>query len=652
MRIEGSPLMAANSDPGQSSAESVSRPFLFWSREDIDRGCEIGILGLVLALLIFSPLATGAVRPLEFLVIQGLTMVILIIWLVRLWAGVEHRFLWPPIAWAVLAFLAYAIGRYFTADLEYVARQELIKIIVYAVLFFSILIHLHRHESVQIIVYVLVILGLGISIYACYQFITDSPYVWHFIKPVGYMKRGTGTFICPNHLAGYLEMIWPLGMAYLFFGKTSPATKIYLGYACLVILAGIGFSISRGGWIATAVSMMLLVVILLRYQRFRLPALLMLLVLAAGLSVFLWKAHYSRERFQSMFVAGKLEDIRFKLWKPAVQMWQENIWFGVGPAHFDSRFRQYRPEDVQMRPDRAHNDYLNTLTDWGIVGVLLVALPWVLLYRGVFKTWKYVNRSSQELHGKSSNKAAFVLGASISLFSILLHSWVDFNLHIPANAILAITLMALLSTHTRFATDQYWQPRGGLSHWAFSLSGLGILIFLGTQELRLGTEYWWLQQVKRESEYDPRSLIYLKKAYAVEPKNFKTAYDIGETVRILSWQGHSGYQELAQEAMKWFARAKTINPYYGYSYLRYGMCLDWLGRSPEAGAYFDQALKLDPNGYYTVAHMGWHLMQLGDYAGAKPWFERSKRLKSDENPIADAYLRIIERRENEAAKQK
>jgi autotransporter-associated beta strand protein len=111
----------------------------------------------------------------------------------------------------------------------------------------------------------------------------------------------------------------------------------------------------------------------------------LILLLAAGI-VFIMKAEKPQERFQNMFVNGKLEDIRFKLWKPAVEIWKENIWFGAGPAHFDFRFRQYRPDEVQMRGDRVHNDYLNTLTDWGIIGLALVSSAWVLLGRGIIKT--------------------------------------------------------------------------------------------------------------------------------------------------------------------------------------------------------------------------------------------------------------------------
>jgi tetratricopeptide (TPR) repeat protein len=92
-----------------------------------------------------------------------------------------------------------------------------------------------------------------------------------------------------------------------------------------------------------------------------------------------------------------------------------------------------------------------------------------------------------------------------------------------------------------------------------------------------------------------------------------------------------------------------LNPYDAYPPLRYGMCLDWLGRHEEAQPYYDRAVAADPNGYYVVAHVGWHYVQRGNYAAAWPWFERSRKLKWKDNPIADSYLEIVKARLLEAA---
>src|ERR1017187_10383959 len=89
--------------------------------------------------------------------------------------------------------------------------------------------------------------------------------------------------------------------------------------------------------------------------------------------------------------AGELNlAVRLDIWTAAEQMWRDHFWWGVGPAHYNYRFREYRPESVQMSPDRAHNDYLNLLADWGAAGGIIVLAGMVTFGAGLRKTWKYV----------------------------------------------------------------------------------------------------------------------------------------------------------------------------------------------------------------------------------------------------------------------
>src|SRR5579859_5909325 len=187
------------------------------NREVVERWCERGILALVLGILVFGPLAFGAVRGLDFAVIQGLTVGVMLLWALRLWVEPRPRLLWPPVCWAVLAFALYAVGRYLAADVEYLARREMLQVLVYAFLFLAVLNNLHRQESTQIITFTLIFLAMAISGYAVYQFLADSHYVWRF--QTLYPHRGSGTYICPNHLGGFLEMLLPLGLTYTISGR-------------------------------------------------------------------------------------------------------------------------------------------------------------------------------------------------------------------------------------------------------------------------------------------------------------------------------------------------------------------------------------------------------------------------------------------------
>jgi tetratricopeptide (TPR) repeat protein len=206
--------------------------------------------------------------------------------------------------------------------------------------------------------------------------------------------------------------------------------------------------------------------------------------------------------------------------------------------------------------------------------------------------------------------------------------------------------MAMLSGHLRFATEQYWVPfRWPIKLLATSV-GLAGIGYLSWQATRRSEEYIWLERARHLEEYSPDKVAPLKKAFVAEPMNYYTAYQVGELLRLQAWQGDERYQDLAKEALTWFDRSMKLNRYDSDSYLRYGMCLDRLGRHQEATPYFKRALELNPNFYYTVAHQGWHYFEMGDYAAAKPWFERSLRLKpaDAENTLATNYLRIINRR--------
>jgi O-antigen ligase len=605
----------------------------------LDNGCEKGILWLVLAILVFGPLGFGAVRPQEFLVIQALTVGILLLWAARLWLDPRPKLFWPPICWSAAAFAAYALGRYLTSDIEYVARQELIRVLIYAFLFLAILNNLHRQESTQVIVFTLLLVAMALSGYAIYQFVTGSDRVLMYFKP--YARRGSATYISPNHLAGLLEMILPLGLAWVLVSRAKPVAKVFIGYASLVILAGIVTTLSRGAWISCMVVLVVFFAVLLLNRIYWLPSAVLLLILV-GLGVFfIPRTPAVKDRFQEMTAEKSLPvDLRGEVWFSTVNMWRDNFGWGVGPGHFGHRFGAYRTELVQNDPERAHNDYLNTLADWGVAGAAVVLSALGLLGAGVFKTWRYVRGSPDDLGSKKSNKLALLFGGALGLFAILIHSVVDFNLHIPANAIVAMTLMAMVSSCLRFATEQHWfGARLGIKAALTVLLASGA-VYLAAQSARSARERFYLARAQAAQNYSSEQIAALEKAAAAEPNNFETAYDLGEVFRVLSMEGGGDYAEQADKAITWYRRSLQLNPHHSYSWLKYGMCLDWLDRPADARSCFNRALLLEPNGYYAAALMGWHYAQVEDFAAARSWSERSHRLNWRSNRIADTYLEI------------
>jgi O-antigen ligase len=613
-------------------------------RERTDVFCERGIHVLMVLLLVFGSLALGGTHAEFFAVMAGLGVTLLLLWLVRLWVAIEPTVLWPPMAWAVTAFLFYAVLRYHSAMVEYTARGELLRVALYAAVFFVVLNNLNRSHSAGWIVGAMLAVAAFSAMYAIYQALTNSSTVWNFVRWEGYFGRGSGTYICPNHLAGWLEMTLPLGLAYLLAGRLNHLARILVGYAVLVILAGLAATESRGAWVSTASSLLVFFAVLLGQRGQRVPAVLLFLLLVGAATWFIMAAQSSSDRVRQIFGQEPLEDARLHVWPAAVKIWQANFWWGAGPAHFDHLFSIYRDPHVQARAGRAHNDYLNTLADWGVVGAALVALALVLLFWGVFRIWRDVQREGDDLRSRQSNRMAFVLGASVGLLALLLHGVTDFNFHIPANALAAVTLMALLGAHWRFATGDYRVTLGLAGRGAFTVLGLVAAVWLGQEAAVRGLERDLLTRSDDPHGSRAQQLDLLRQAHALEPKNPLTCFSLGEVLRVEAWERPPNYEQVAEEAMTWFERAWRLNPYDGYARLRYGMCLDLLGHRTQATRYFLRALELDPNGAFTLSHVGWHFCQLEEWEKARGYLQQAAEKHGVDHTMTLIFLQLAKDR--------
>lgn len=585
--------------------------------ETFDLLCERGILGIILAALIYAVLAFGGVRTPDFVIVQGLTVAGLVLWLLRIWLKPRFRLLWPPISWAVVAFVIYAVARCLTDNLHYPARRELSSILTYASLFFLASNNLTRRNTATIVSMALVCLAFAVAGLAIYQFSTHSGNIWGMYKPEQYLARASGTFVNPNHLAGFLELIVPLAISYMFMGRLPIIAKVLLGYCTLMMITAICMSLSRGGMLVMGVTLALIFVALLFQRDFWLKSAISIILFAALIGGALMQMSAVERRFGKLYTdSGKVTDARVRLWHAATEIYAKAPVLGPGPGHFDYEFRQYEPKGWVERAQFAHNDYLNALCDWGAIGLALLLVCSALVYFGVLRTWPFVRKQPNELGSMRSNKGALVFGAAFSIFAILLHSFTDFNLHIPANAMVSVVLAGLLTAHWRFATEGYWINPRAVGKVALTGCIIAIGVYVGAQASKDRAEFTWLQRAQQIDNYSSEKQSALLHAWEVAPDNYQTAYEIGEYYRLQSWAGQKGYEKLAQEAMTWYDRAMALNPYDPYTPMRYGMCLDWLDKRDEAGKYFDKAKQLGPNDFTVLTYLAWHQMQIDNWKEA------------------------------------
>jgi hypothetical protein len=275
--------------------------------------------------------------------------------------------------------MGYAAIRYLLADVEYVARLEALRILVYGLLFFLILNNLHRQDSIHILLAALLGVGTLISVYALYQFLTGSNQVLGFAKPPAVHGRGSGTFICPNHLAGYLEMLIPVALAILILSRGGALTRILAAYAALMMAAGLAVSVSRGGYLSASIALCAFAGVLIQFRSFRRYVWWGLAAAVVARALF-WPLPPDRRRLRLMFVQGQQENAlgRLDLWRPA-RMWLDHPWFGVGrdiSISGSRRIVRKRFNPGVLGP----NDYLNALADWGAVGASSWQEDWVVWF--------------------------------------------------------------------------------------------------------------------------------------------------------------------------------------------------------------------------------------------------------------------------------
>ena len=113
---------------------------------------------------------------------------------------------------------------------------------------------------------------------------------------------------------------------------------------------------------------------------------------------------------------------------------REYPWLGSGGGTFYVTFPKHRPKEINAYFDFAHNDYIQILTETGVAGLALLGLVVAL-------TLLVALRTQYERSDPLSRGVAFAV--TMGIISLMIHSWVDFNLQIPSNALTFSVLLAM-----------------------------------------------------------------------------------------------------------------------------------------------------------------------------------------------------------------
>ena len=250
-----------------------------------------------------------------------------------------------------------------------------------------------------------------------------------------------GPFVCHNHLAAYLNLGLGFALAFLFSpraggNRTSRGgARAWAAYASALIVVGIVASLSRSGFLAMAVALVVAIVSLRpRVQRLGL-ALAGLLVLVPVFLFALGSSAPYQERLSSLGNADAYS-VRVQIWERAIRIWPIYPVWGTGLGSFSTASARFFLRGFHADFAHAENEYIEWLVEGGIVGSGLVLLAVV----GLVRLARTALKANPAAHPR-----ALMLGTLFGALTLAIHSMGDFALHIPAVAVVAVMIAAHVS---------------------------------------------------------------------------------------------------------------------------------------------------------------------------------------------------------------
>ncbi len=491
----------------------------------MERLCALTIQGSLLCLVIFTPLAFGGVYPWSIALIELVALLMTLAWVLKLLYGRQLRAVRTPLNLPIILFLGltglqllslpprlmrllspttYALYQRTLAgwpdreplpliasalpagearseaSLEpqqafgaspnsrwrpvslypHATWQAMLQAYTYAAAFLIVVNTVQTRTQLMRLLLALIVVGGVMAVVGLIQKASGTAKIYWWWQPQ-FGGSPFGPYVNRNHFAGYMAMVIPLGLGWLWGqlvhrnsggagGGWRERLKAMLGgrngrllllaFALVNMAAALLFSASRGGIVsfACALAFFTLMVCLPRRKERRL-GIVIPVVMVCVLVYALWLGlDHVVERF------SQPDEGRPLIWSGTLNLIGDYPLLGTGLGTYVSSFRRHKPALDAGLVDHAHNDYLELLAEMGVAGFLIVVggLGW-FCWR-TLKRW--VARHDPEMRG-------IVVGGMAGVLAMGIHSLVDFNLHIPANALTFAVLLGTIAVavHLRHA---------------------------------------------------------------------------------------------------------------------------------------------------------------------------------------------------------
>jgi O-antigen ligase len=393
----------------------------------------------IFAVIAFAVLSHGAVEPWARGLLEAAAGFLLILWaVIFLVSRKENEITAPPLIFPLATFTLLAIVQLsfrwtaspFTTRIELQLLLSMLILFFLAAQAFRTLAH-WRSFAWFVMIFSFLVAGLGIL-----QHLTFNGKLYWF-REMHYGGIPFGPYVNRNHFAGFAELVLPMALVPLLLGKVRRERLFIVSILAIIPLSALLLSASRGGIISLGAELAFLALVLaLRKTGGRHVLVGGTVLLMAFLTVSWLGVNEVLSRFSSLQTLEVRQDKRASMRHGAWHIFLDHPVLGTGLGTLQQVYPPYETLYDGKIVNHAHNDYLEALAETGVLGGLCCAWFVATLIVGGLR---FLQSGDQSFAG------TLRLCGWTGCWGLLVHSLVDFNLHIPANLLLFL-LMSLLAT--------------------------------------------------------------------------------------------------------------------------------------------------------------------------------------------------------------
>jgi O-antigen ligase len=426
------------------------------------RGREPGVLGWALVLglctlLIFAVLAFGAVDEWSTFTFEAGAATLFLLWVAKQLVSEQIKLLKNPLYLPTCLFFGLILAQIVLrrSAYGYVTKYEILKYVSYGIVLLIATECVREDDTRRLFAQVMGIFGALYAFFAFVQTLSSNGKIFWIHSPKFPSATIWGSYVNHNHYAGLMEMLTPIPFV-LSVGHLLKGGKRALAGFCAGLMATTVFlSGSRGGMIALLLEAVLFAAIAFGKRRSRRLALG-----SMGVCVSILALVFFLGNGKVLSHIGDLSPgVRLDITKDCLRMFSHRPILGFGFGTFPTVYPSYRTFYTNLFVNEAHNDYAQLLVETGMLGFALMLWFLVGLYR-----WGLPTSHRWEFKWEGALSFAALLGCT----GILFHSFVDFNMQIPANAALFYVLCALATSELPTQSSRSRRTRAGLTR-SFSI---------------------------------------------------------------------------------------------------------------------------------------------------------------------------------------